>query len=65
MPIFVGNTNMNISDSNNEFSKLESSNPDKGFYDTLKNYVNKVESDKAASKTPSKDKTEESAKKAK
>ncbi|WP_185965564.1 hypothetical protein [Flavobacterium zepuense] len=56
---------MSIFDTNNEFSNLESSNADKGFYDTLKNYVNKAESDKAASKTSSKDKTEESAKKAK
>jgi hypothetical protein len=53
---------MSISDTGNEFSNLESSNADKGFYDTLKNYVNKAESDKAAAKSNTEKKTEDTKK---
>jgi len=50
MPIFVINTKltMSISDTKNEFPDFGNSNADQGFYDTLKKYVNKAESEKAA-----------------
>jgi len=56
---------MSISNTPHEFSDLESSNEDKGFYDTLKNYANKIENDKAAAELAIKNKPEGTTKQAK